>query len=740
MNSMFGFDLAPDVDILPDDQDQLNKSQISGIEVQPGNIFTGKQIDLQINDQSFNAGDLRRNFVQPKPQKRKRINTSKKKLTDDPQNYEGPWANYEDENLQSSGLDPDRYKEVLDDRISRMNPDKLYRWQRQRELKEQEKEKEKEKIRKINKEKGIIVDEEVTGSVVNEKDNKQTSSASFLLGQDDEDQSEEDLDQYKKDRASGILDEQKTAAQEMQERSGISMRARQLPAFLQREMNDKEKEAHSNANKRAGLNELTSASYLTGDNEQDDDNLDDDDDQPRKRMRMTEDDTNQRIKNKKEIEEDAFGPLIPGQSEKKDEKEDQINEEEEDEDEDEEGKKKKRSNQGNNEPIPEGYIETVRPGSGTSKDKRAVVEKGTETTRSDPKLQERDFQGRTYLHPPTEWRGLTTDCRPPKGTSCIELVDTHRGACSAVRYFPKSGHLLLSCGMRDGIIKIWDVAKKRLKWLRMMDTGTSAPEITNEYGMAGRSNIRSGQGGVKDIQFNNDGSRFYSAGFDRWLRLWDTETGKCMSRYTTGKMINCVRTYPLDDRVVLCGMGDKKIVQWDCRQKHITQQYNEHLGPVLTVTFLRGSGQFASTSEDRSIRLWEFGIPVQTKLIAHESMYPIPFVAKHPSENFILAQSEDNQIITYQSGDRFIRGPKTFKGHISAGFCIETCASPDGKYIISGDSKGKLMFWEWDNPKKKPWWINAFDTVCCGAAWNPNHALQVASCSWNGKIKIWDAK
>lgn len=31
---------------------------------------------------------------------------------------------------------------------------------------------------------------------------------------------------------------------------------------------------------------------------------------------------------------------------------------------------------------------------------------------------------------------------------------------------------------------------------------------------------------VKDICFNNDGTKFLSAAYDRQIKLWDTETGK----------------------------------------------------------------------------------------------------------------------------------------------------------------------------------------------------------------------
>ena len=41
------------------------------------------------------------------------------------------------------------------------------------------------------------------------------------------------------------------------------------------------------------------------------------------------------------------------------------------------------------------------------------------------------------------------------------------------------------------------------------------------------------------------------------------------------------------------------------------QEYNYHLGAVNTVTFVDENRRFVSTSDDKTIRVWEFGIPVQ---------------------------------------------------------------------------------------------------------------------------------
>ena len=92
---------------------------------------------------------------------------------------------------------------------------------------------------------------------------------------------------------------------------------------------------------------------------------------------------------------------------------------------------------------------------------------------------------------------------------------------------------------------------------------------------------------VRDVNFNNDGSQFLSAGYDRNMKLWDTETGACIQAFSNGKIPYCIKFNPDPDKqnIFLAGMSDKKIVQYDTRSGEITQEYDQHLGPVKFVPF-----------------------------------------------------------------------------------------------------------------------------------------------------------
>jgi pre-mRNA-processing factor 17 len=78
----------------------------------------------------------------------------------------------------------------------------------------------------------------------------------------------------------------------------------------------------------------------------------------------------------------------------------------------------------------------------------------------------------------------------------------------------------------DNTIKIWDVLTHR-KCLRTYMGHSKA---------------------VKDICFSNDGRKFLSAGFDKVIQLWDTETGKVLKSFTNRKTPFCLKFHPADDK------------------------------------------------------------------------------------------------------------------------------------------------------------------------------------------------
>jgi pre-mRNA-processing factor 17 len=59
------------------------------------------------------------------------------------------------------------------------------------------------------------------------------------------------------------------------------------------------------------------------------------------------------------------------------------------------------------------------------------------------------------------------------------------------------------------------------------------------------------------------------------------------------------------------------------------------------------------------------------------------------------------------------------------------------RFLISGDAEGRCFFWDWQTSKcyKK---LKCHDQVTIGAAWHPVEPSWVATCSWDGTIKLFD--
>lgn len=338
-----------------------------------------------------------------------------------------------------------------------------------------------------------------------------------------------------------------------------------------------------------------------------------------------------------------------------------------------------------------------------------------------------DYQGRTYMHVPQD---LDVDLRKEAGSQKnyipkkqIHTWTSHTKAITALRFLPNSGHLLLSSSA-DSKVKIWDVYHQR--------------ELLRTYSGHSKS--------VTDVSFNHSGTHFLSASYDRQMKLWDTEYGKCISRFTTGKIPHVIRFNPSSpaenaegSHEFLAGMSDKKIVQFDTRTGTMTQEYDHHLGPVNTITFVDHNRRFITTSDDKSLRAWEYNIPVPIKFIAEPYMYSLVRASPHPSGKYVAFQSGDNQIVVYASTDRFRQNrKKSFRGHNNAGYAIDVSVSPDGQFVMSGDSGGYVCFWDWKTCKMWHKFVAAKDGPVVCAQWHPQETSKVATAGLDGPIKYWD--
>lgn len=330
-----------------------------------------------------------------------------------------------------------------------------------------------------------------------------------------------------------------------------------------------------------------------------------------------------------------------------------------------------------------------------------------------------DYQGRAWCAPPASGRASAPERSfAPKREAASWAA--HAKGVNAVRYAPKTGHLLATAGL-EGKAKIWSVSSS---------SSSSPGKLLRSY--EGHAK------GVRDVRFSPDGRRLLTTGYDKVMRLWDVETGTVLASLGEGTMTFAIAFHPTEEETIMAGRGDKKICQYDWRSGDVVQEYDYHLGPVNTVTFYDDGRRFASTSDDKTIRLWEYGIPVQVKAVADPAMHAISAATLTNGGGFWLGQSQDNAIVTYLAGERFkLNRKKRFAGHLSAGYACDVAVAPDDGHVASGDGEGKLFVWDWKTARIVKS-FKAHQGPVPGIAWSPIQTSRIATGGWDGIVKLWD--
>ncbi|AMD22944.1 HHR175Cp [Eremothecium sinecaudum] len=336
---------------------------------------------------------------------------------------------------------------------------------------------------------------------------------------------------------------------------------------------------------------------------------------------------------------------------------------------------------------------------------------------------QKDYLGRGILHPPADVgvefdkEPLSFKCYLPK--KIIHRYEGHKGGVTALHFIPKSAHLFASGG-NDNTVRLWDMYHDR--GLLRDYCGHSKP--------------------IRDISFSPSGAQLASSSYDGSVKIWDTETGDVKHRILPHAIPNCISFHPINGNELIVGLSNSEIKHYDLRtsgKNAVIQTYDHHTSAVNALKYFPDGSKFISSSDDKTVRIWDNQINIPIKQIADTSQYSMPWLQVHPEKNYFASQCMDNSIQVFSMKPKYKRHPKkTFKGHMVTGFNIKLDISPDGKYLTSGDAKGKLYIWDWKTAKiLKTLNVPAEDALT-NVAWSPQETSKVICGGTNGRISLFD--
>eukprot|EP00744_Colponema_vietnamica_P017565 GILI01024695.1.p1 GENE.GILI01024695.1~~GILI01024695.1.p1 ORF type:complete len:447 (+),score=58.73 GILI01024695.1:48-1388(+) len=331
-----------------------------------------------------------------------------------------------------------------------------------------------------------------------------------------------------------------------------------------------------------------------------------------------------------------------------------------------------------------------------------------------------DYQGRSYLFPPTIDPSLAAKpARVPKRMLCV--ANGHQHGLQVLRWALPYGHVVFA-GDVGGIVKVWNCTSAATARLPVATFKAHSLPITS-------------------LTVEDEGRALTTASHDGFLRRWDAEVGT-VSHTVTYKGTGCSEhaLHPENSQLVLAAF-DKEIALFDLRSASKPQRlWQGHMGGIMSVAYLNNRGtMFVSSSSDKTLRTWDFRVPVQVRQLGDPSMHAASHLLRHPTDNVILAQSADNKVRMFDCDEggrlRVVRD-KLFTGHTVSGTSCMLAMSKDGQFLSSGDATGNVFVWNYGTQelaRKFP----AHAKQCSSHLWHPHEPSKMVTGGWDSQLKVW---
>ncbi|XP_006879236.1 PREDICTED: WD repeat-containing protein 25 [Elephantulus edwardii] len=299
----------------------------------------------------------------------------------------------------------------------------------------------------------------------------------------------------------------------------------------------------------------------------------------------------------------------------------------------------------------------------------------------------------------------------------------HGGPVNCVQWCPvlAHSHLLLSASM-DKTLKVWDAVDLG-RCLRTYTLHTEA---------------------VRAARWSPCGQRILSGGFDFTLHLTDLETGTPVFRGQSDFRITTLKFHPKDHNLCVCGGFSSEIKAWDFRIGKVVRGYKAAVQQTLDILFLQEGSEFLSSTDassrdsaDRTIIAWDFRTSAKISNQIFHERYTCPSLTLHPREPVFLAQTNGNYLALFSAvwPYRMCRR-RRYEGHKVEGYSVGCECSPDGDLLMTGSADGRILLYGF---RTASWarTLQGHTQACVGVTFHPVLPSVLASCSWDGDVKVW---
>ncbi|XP_022361275.1 WD repeat-containing protein 25 isoform X1 [Enhydra lutris kenyoni] len=300
---------------------------------------------------------------------------------------------------------------------------------------------------------------------------------------------------------------------------------------------------------------------------------------------------------------------------------------------------------------------------------------------------------------------------------------SHRGPVNSIQWCPvfAKSHMLLSASM-DKTFKVWNA----------VDSG----RCLQTYSLHSEA--------VRAARWSPCGQRILSGGFDFALHLTDLETGTQVFSGQSDFRITTLKFHPKDHSLFVCGGFHPEVKAWDIRTGKVVRSYKATIQQTLDILFLQEGSEFLSSTDassrdsaDRTIIAWDFRSSAKISNQIFHERYTCPSLALHPREPVFLAQTNGNYLALFSAVWPYrMSRRRRYEGHKVEGYSVGCECSPDGDLLVTGSADGRVLLYSFRTASRART-LPGHTEACVGATFHPVLPSVLATCSWEGDVKIW---
>ncbi|KAE9033062.1 F-box-like/WD repeat-containing protein [Phytophthora rubi] len=296
----------------------------------------------------------------------------------------------------------------------------------------------------------------------------------------------------------------------------------------------------------------------------------------------------------------------------------------------------------------------------------------------------------------------------------LVLLNGHEKEVYACSWNPVKN--ILVSGSSDSTARVWSLPNK------VEDSKAVVPKVLNH-----------GTGPHKDVttlEWNHDGSLLASGTYNGKTRIWNDEGEmKHIFQYHNGPVF--ATRWSKTSLFLLSASFDKTVVVWDATTETKKQQLKLHEDPILDASW-KDDSTFATCSSDMSICVARVG-ETKADLVLRGHKDAINSVKWDPSGRY-LASCSDDYTVKIWDPSKAVKSKDAPEGD-----AMEVDSNENSKKDAEDDaaSAAALVYTLQEHKKE----VYTFRWSCTGPGTAlPDQPLTLASASFDGTVKLWDAE